>query len=75
VQDRQRTQTYRQIHAEHPLDPGVNEVDGLYFNGPELIRRKTALAIERGLAGVMIWELGQDATGEDALMKVICDMK
>jgi len=37
-----------------------NEVHGYYYNGPELIKRKTRLAIELGLGGVMIWEVGQD---------------
>lgn len=35
-----------------------------FFNGPATVRRKAAFAAQEGLAGVMIWEIGQD---EDAL--------
>lgn len=73
IVQRDRTMTYRDIVTRHRPDKGVNEVDGVYFNGPDLIQRKTALAIDEGLAGVMVWELGQDAPGEGALMKIICD--
>jgi hypothetical protein len=33
----------------------------VYFNGARTIERKTKVALQRKLAGVMIWELGQDA--------------
>ena len=39
---------------------GVDEAGGYYFNSAELIARKTKLARTLGLAGVMIWEVGQD---------------
>ena len=31
-----------------------------YFNGVKMIRKKVRHAIERGMGGVMIWEVGQD---------------
>ena len=37
-----------------------DEAAGYFFNGPALIERKTRLALEAGLGGVMIWEGGQD---------------
>mmetsp|Transcript_30981 Transcript_30981/g.71965 ORF Transcript_30981/g.71965 Transcript_30981/m.71965 type:complete len:158 (-) Transcript_30981:177-650(-) len=37
-----------------------DEVDGWYFNSVSLIGRKTTLAVDLGLRGVMIWEVGQD---------------
>ena len=37
-----------------------DEAAGYFFNGPALIERKTRLALEAGLGGVMIWECGQD---------------
>jgi len=52
-------------------EPHVNEIDNLFFNGPELIRRKTEFALEAGLGGVMFWELGQDASGTESLLGVI----
>jgi GH18 family chitinase len=63
--------TYSDIAAKFRLDPDVNEVQGVYFNGPGMIRRKTQYAMESGLGGVMIWELGQDATGENSLLDVV----
>ncbi|MBT3342185.1 MAG: glycosyl hydrolase family 18 [Gemmatimonadetes bacterium] len=40
------------------------------YNGVATIRRKTRLALEKG-SGVMIWEMSQDAPGDDNLLKVI----
>lgn len=53
--------------------PGSDEHEGIYFNGPETIRRKTRLALSEGLGGIMIWELGQDAQGHQSLLTVIHD--
>jgi chitinase len=66
-----RVLTYREIVAKHKPEPAVDEIDNLYFNGSETIARKTRYAIESGLAGVMVWELGQDAEGDESLLKVI----
>jgi len=46
-------------------------VDGIYFNGPATIRQKTQQAIESGIGGVMIWEIGQDRPGENSLLNNI----
>lgn len=46
-------------------DDGRDEVDGYAFNGRQTIRSKVAIAMRDGLAGVMIWEVGQD-TKHDA---------
>lgn len=68
---RNRTMSYRDILARFQPGPHLNEVDNLYFNGPDLIRRKTVFALEQRLAGVMFWELGQDAPGDASLLRVI----
>jgi len=57
--------------------PDQDEVDGYYFNGPSTIRNKVKLAIKNGLAGVMIWETGQDCrvnavTWGDTTHEVTC---
>ena len=44
-----------------PVAVGL-QVDGHYFNGRYTIERKTRYAIDQGLAGVMIWESGQDCS-------------
>ncbi|HWB11851.1 MAG TPA: glycoside hydrolase family 18 protein [Pirellulales bacterium] len=63
--------TYGQIVQKHDPPPTSDEVDGIYFNGPETIRRKTRLAIDQKLCGVMVWELGQDAPDERSLLRAI----
>lgn len=48
-----------------------------YFNSQEMIRKKTTLAVDSGLGGVMIWELGQDeqpASVEHSLMRAIAQI-
>eukprot|EP01126_Amoeba_proteus_P033678 TRINITY_DN3315_c0_g1_i3.p1 TRINITY_DN3315_c0_g1~~TRINITY_DN3315_c0_g1_i3.p1 ORF type:complete len:249 (-),score=24.62 TRINITY_DN3315_c0_g1_i3:130-876(-) len=47
---------YPQIIKNHRTD----QVGDEYFNNIETIRGKTKFAIESGLGGVMIWEVGQD---------------
>ena len=71
VADRRRTATYADLCAAGV--PDGDEADGLFFNGPATIRRKVAFAREAGLAGVMVWELGQDAVGADALLRVVAE--
>jgi GH18 family chitinase len=68
-----QTATYREILARHKPTADADEIDGIYFNGPATIRKKTEWAIQSKLAGVMVWELGQDAPGEQSLLKVIRD--
>lgn len=71
VKERSRTLTYGEIVRKYPMKVASDEVDGVYFNGPATIRRKTEYAREGGLGGVMIWEIGQDAAGEQSLLQVI----
>mmetsp|Transcript_23123 Transcript_23123/g.58996 ORF Transcript_23123/g.58996 Transcript_23123/m.58996 type:complete len:349 (+) Transcript_23123:58-1104(+) len=53
--------TYEDLVQQHaPLDVATDEAGGYYFNGPDLIERKTRHAASLGLGGVMIWEVGQD---------------
>lgn len=61
--------TYREIVQKHAPKPNVDEVQGIYFNGPETIRRKTQWARDSGIGGVMIWELGQDAPDTQSLKR------
>lgn len=39
----------------------MRQVSGWYFNGPATVRRKAQWAKQHGLAGVMVWEVGQDS--------------
>lgn len=63
--------SYADIVSQYHPATNVDEVNGLYFNGPETVAQKTRYALRRRLGGVMIWEIGQDAPGERSLLKVI----
>ncbi|KAJ8605620.1 hypothetical protein CTAYLR_000089 [Chrysophaeum taylorii] len=53
--------SYEDIIQAHPdLPPDEDDVDGLSFNGVSTIQAKVDLAIDSGLKGLMIWEVGQD---------------
>lgn len=54
-------------------DPYADEYDSVYYNGVTTIQRKTRLAQNEKLAGVMIWEIGQDTHDEHSLLKAIND--
>jgi len=71
IDDRNKTATYAEIVKAHHPPADVDRVGDLYFNGPDTIRAKTRWAIDKKLAGVMIWELGQDAPGDASLLRVI----
>lgn len=62
---------YVQILAQFKPGPEVDEVGGYYFNGPQTLQKKARFAHERGLGGIMIWELGQDAPGEASLLRAL----
>lgn len=63
--------TWSQVVANHPEHLDDDDFDGMYYNGKKTIRDKVALAKSLG-AGIMIWELGQDAPpGEHSLLRQI----
>ncbi|MBI1348101.1 hypothetical protein GC163_17645 [bacterium] len=73
IEQGDRVLTYAEIVDKyHPADD-VNEVDGLFFNGPDLIRQKLDFCREQKLGGVMLWEIGQDARGDASLLQVISE--
>jgi chitinase len=71
VKKSQNEQNYVQIMKKYRPAADVDEVAGIYFNGVETIERKTRFARETGLAGVMIWEIGQDSNDKTSLLKAI----
>lgn len=73
VQSRNAT-TYREIIAKFCPDPEIDQVGLVYFNGPQTIQRKVELAIDSQLCGIMVWELGQDAPGDQSLLKLISNV-
>lgn len=63
--------TYAQILAQFHPNPEVDEAGGYYFNGPQTLQKKARFAHERGLGGIMVWELGQDAPGKASLLRAL----
>lgn len=57
------------MQQNDPLDAAVDELGPVSFNGRDTIRTKTALAIDSGLGGVMIWEVGQDCRRNPVVRK------
>ncbi|WP_147534695.1 glycoside hydrolase family 18 protein [Bacillus marasmi] len=45
-----------------------------YYNGDETIQRKTNLALQHGFGGMMLWEVGLDATGSSSLTSVLFEI-
>lgn len=59
--------SYGFMVARDPAFAQLDKVDDIYYNGFETIRAKTGLAKEQA-GGVMLWELGQDAFNDLALL-------
>jgi hypothetical protein len=60
--------------SRRPQDDMTSQ--SFYFNGPDTLVRKVALAAEKNIGGVMIWEVGQDhrvgtKEGPNSLLKKI----
>lgn len=47
------------------LPASSDELEGYYFNGIDMIKRKSQLVKEAGIGGVMIWEMGFDLPPQD----------
>jgi GH18 family chitinase len=65
---------YSQILDKYPDEDVANkdQIDRLYYNGKATIVKKCRWAIENKIAGVMIWQIGQDAASDkDSLLEAI----
>lgn len=63
--------SYNKILTNFPDAWGKDQVgDTIYYNGKNTIWEKTKLALSK-TSGVMIWELSQDAKGDNSLLKLI----
>ena len=71
IEHRARALSYAEIVRRHSPAAEADEAAGYYFNGPRTIKRKAQFAINKRLAGVMIWELGQDAWNELSLLNAL----
>ncbi|MDB5258164.1 MAG: hypothetical protein JWM14_2859 [Chitinophagaceae bacterium] len=64
---------YKVIIEGNPNASQLDQLEDINYNGIPTIQKKTLLAKERG-AGVMIWELSQDANNQYSLLKAIQDV-
>jgi chitinase len=66
---------YKDIVTAFPgLTTADNQTPGkdwCFFNGPDLIYKKTKYALDNGFAGLMIWEMSQDSRNTKSLHKAI----
>lgn len=65
---------YHQILANYPGQdvPNKDQVGRTYYNGKPTLVKKCQYVKEHGLAGVMIWQLFQDAkSDQESLLKVV----
>jgi len=61
---------YAQLVAQDTANAYRDNINTTYWNGIPTIKAKTALAMQQ-TAGVMIWELGQDAFGVNASLSLL----
>jgi GH18 family chitinase len=52
-------------------DPFADSWGSEGYNGLTTIKSKTNLCFDRGIGGIMMWELSQDATGTNSLLSAI----
>jgi len=57
--------TWSELAEKGPVDMDQDVVDGYWINGPRTVQQKTKWALETGLAGIMVWECGQDSFDPD----------
>jgi chitinase len=69
---RREARSYRKLMASHLSPPSNDEINGYAFNGSSTIMQKVRHARQKKLAGIMIWETGQDDPREEfSLLKAI----
>ncbi|MFT4549385.1 MAG: chitinase [Verrucomicrobiales bacterium] len=71
-----QSRTYDELVQGKAVDAKLDLIDGYAFNGRGTLVEKLVYTKKQELAGVMIWEIGQDSSDPDhSLMKVISDFK
>ncbi|MEE3061013.1 MAG: glycoside hydrolase family 18 protein [Verrucomicrobiota bacterium] len=63
--------SYARIIEEFDPPPSSDEAGGFHFNGIDTLTRKIRFVRKKGLAGVMFWELGQDAKGKNSVVRTL----
>lgn len=67
--------SYSAIINANPANAGTDKValngTTYHYNGTNTVQKKVDLALQNGLGGMMLWEIGLDAEGENSLSSVI----
>lgn len=64
--------SYADLAHNRTIPSATDEIDGYAFNGKATIAQKVRLAMHYKLAGIMIWELGQDSSdAHESLLRPI----
>jgi len=67
---------YKQIVSDYlptPVDPNIDEIADINFNGINTIKAKTQYVLENGYGGVMFWDLTNDTTDETSLLTAVAE--
>ena len=64
---------YKDIVDQYHPAPDIDEVNGIYFNGIDTIKKKTRFVIDHQCGGVMFWEITQDSNDATSLLAAISD--
>jgi hypothetical protein len=67
---------YKQILSDYlpdPVDPNIDEIAGINFNGTNTIKDKTQYVLENGYGGVMFWDITNDTTDETSLLTAVAE--
>lgn len=71
-----QAKTYRELAEASPdLSDSSDEAEGYFFNNVITVKQKVRFAKRKGLAGVMMWEIGQDMppTSPRSLLRAMHD--
>ena len=69
---RKNSYSYKEIVAAYPDAAKSDQVgDTIWYNGVLTMEAKTKYAIDRNLAGIMIWSLDDDVKGQSSLLDAI----
>jgi chitinase len=62
--------SFKSIVSQYPTAANVDSYAGYQYNGIKTIEKKTSYAAQH-IGGVMIWDLSQDVSGSNSLLKAI----
>jgi chitinase len=61
------TKTFADIYKANPgISASTNNYQGYMYNGPDLLAQKAGYVVDQGAAGMMIWQVSQDAVTASA---------